>query len=138
VSFVKAKTAAQAVKQEDVPRDILGRRIWCRAKGCPMKASVFMEGESEVCSWHAKQPFSAWPHITQELHDCVARGDTPRRPELPIAPIVRAMAEKVRNGPKGRALQEAMAAPADFNAADLAERKRRAQEATDRYQREHA
>lgn len=41
----------------------------CPAQGCPMLASVFLDGGPWTCRYHAKQPQHVWPKITDFLNE---------------------------------------------------------------------
>jgi len=90
------KELSERMGEQDHARDDLGRRLYCSANGCPMKASVFMEGSNELCSWHAAAPFVRWPVVTQELNECIASGGNPVRPEIRPAPWVLEARKRVK------------------------------------------
>lgn len=81
----------------DIDRSTLddgGKRIWCAAANCPMKASVYFG--SAVCSWHDVAAKTQWPAVTAELAATIAAGGKPQRPALRQSAQSLADAAKVR------------------------------------------
>lgn len=60
--------------------DTAGRRIYCTAKGCPIKASVYFA--APLCSWHDTAEPKDWPRVTADLEAIIARRERPVRPEI--------------------------------------------------------
>jgi len=45
-----------------------GPNLKCTAHGCPLRWSVESADMNQLCSYHAWEPASKWPRITEELH----------------------------------------------------------------------
>lgn len=95
-----AKMAGEPLEVDRSELDTAGRRIWCSAEGCPMRASTYFG--SALCSWHDKADSHDWPRVTAELVETRAGGGVPARPPIRPAALVREAVAKVKAYLAGR------------------------------------
>lgn len=74
------KMASDPLEVDRSELDSAGRRIWCSAEGCPMRASTYFG--AALCSWHDKADSHDWPRVTAELVETRAAGRMPTRPPI--------------------------------------------------------